>query len=311
MFKRLNPVFNLKPSVNKRLFSDMIHSVKFNLLMPNLQQKEIIIDRNKTFKDIEDEVKKDNTHTTLEFRTWDYSIISKANDIDSSLNTDEPLFVKVGSMEWQLLNKEKNETIELQTEKHRLKEDFSHDARKELESITNKVRALNKNNLLTQQDLDKIALDLFKIKKSYYSESVNDTMSQFRNLTDMFESYYKLKSEFAKLSMTKSELLNQCGTKAKLLIALGGLLFVTELILIYYGVFIQYSWDIVEPMTYLVGCANFVLILYYRKKLGNLSAHQYYTQKFFNKIVKRKKFNEELYFSTEKKIKEIEKVFNR
>jgi hypothetical protein len=284
--------------------------VNFKFFLPNLQLKEISFDKTKTFKNMEQEIKKTYNASSIEFRTWDNSTISKNNDIASCLHEGDPVFMRIGTMEWQLMNTSHNMEY-TQTEKYKLKEDFSHNTKNELDEIIKQVRNFNKNNALTDEEIIQIAMNLFKIKKFYVTRNLHESLGQYKKLTDLFETYYNLKNEYANLSNIKDKLLYSCRNKAKLLLIVGGLLFIIEMILIYWGVFIKYSWDIVEPITYLVGCVNFILILIYRKKFGISSAQEFYTKKFFYRLIKKKKFDEVLFNQTGRKIKEIEKILNK
>jgi hypothetical protein len=288
------------------------HSLNFEILHVNLQKQKISVEspKEKTLKDLEQIIKKGNKFTTVEFKTWDDSIISKNNNLAMLFERNEPIFMRINSMEWQLLNLgEFNYTT---VENFRVKEDFSHNAKDELKEIIEKIKNFSHNTTdLKDEEISKIAWQLFKIKNFYQGKDYKSFLSQFKNLSEILEKFYDLKSEYNSLHQLKEKLLQKCQFKSKVLLLLAGILFILELILIYYGTFIQFSWDIVEPVTYLIGCSNIILVLYYRKKMGALSPHQFYTQKFFNNLVRKKNFDQMHFEEVGRRLKEIEKVLNK
>lgn len=288
------------------------YALNFEILHVNLQKQRITVENSeeKTLKDLEQIIKKGNKFTTVEFKTWDDSIISKNNNLGMLFLRNEPIFMRINSMEWQLLNLgDFNYTT---IENFRVKEDFSHNAKDELQEIIEKVKRFsNSKSNLKEEDISKIAWQLFKIKNFYQGKDYKSFLSQFKNLSEILEKFYELKSEYNSLHQLKEKLLQKCEFKSKVLLLLAGILFIIELILIYYGTFIHFSWDIVEPMTYLMGCSNLILILYFKKKMGTLSPHQFYTQKFFNNLVRKKKYDQMHFEDVGRRLKEIEKVLNK
>lgn len=286
-----------------------LNSIEF--ILPSLQKKEVQLNETTTFRDVESVVKDRNRNHSVEFRTWDNSIISKSNQVNTVLASGDPIFMKIEKMEWQILNTKNIDLTMPETENIKVKEEFSHNAYLDLQEIKKKLEALNNNKDLSNEELHQIALQIYKIKDYYNNTDLKSSQSNFKNLEEIFKNYYNLKSEYTKLHTLKESLLKKCEIKAKILLLLAGLLFVLELILLYYGTFIKYSWDITEPITYLAGCCNVILVLYYRRKIGSLSAFEFYTNKFFKRLVKRKKFNENHFEEVGKKLKEIENILNK
>jgi hypothetical protein len=291
-------------------------AINFEILHTNLQKEKITIENTheKTLKDLEQLIKKGNKFTTVEFKTWDDSIISKNNNLNMLFERNEPIFTKINSMEWQLLNLgEFNYTT---LENIKIKEDLTNTASEEFSQIAKIIKkySLSPNSnksILTEEEINKIAWQFFKIKNFYQSKDHKTFLSQFKNLGEILEKFYELKSEYNYLHQIKEKLLEKCQFKAKILILLAGILFIIELFLIYYGTFIKYSWDIVEPMTYLAGCTNIILVLFYKKKMGTSSPLHYYTQRFFNNLVRKKKFDQLHFEEVGRKLREIEKVLNK
>jgi hypothetical protein len=80
--------------------------------------------------------------------------------------------------------------------------------------------------------------------------------------------------------------------------------------LVYYGTFVLFTWDITEPMTYVMGCFNVVLFLIMRKRFGKLTAFEFYTQKYYTKLAKRNKLDTGYLISAKTRINEIERILN-
>ncbi len=281
-----------------------------SITMPNLQIKSFNYNDTTTFKDIEEEIKEDNKFTTIEFKTWDNSIISKNNSIMTTFQQadSDPIFLKVNNMEWQLLNLGKFQLA--YAEDYDLKKDLVYNPIYELKELTKKITNIGKNSNFTNDEINKIALQLFKIKHHYNSIEFRSKLSEYKNLEDLLEKYYTYKSEYVSLHKIFRGLLASSELKSKLLILFGGLFFVIELALIYYGTFILLSWDITEPMTYLLGCFNVVLIFALKRKMGNLSPSEFFTGRFLNKAMKKKNFNKKHFDEVKMKLKEMEALLN-
>lgn len=279
------------------------------LVLPNMNKLNVTIEDTKTLKDLEAEIKKNYNFEKIEFRTWDNSDISKNTEIDLIKFESDPIFMKINTSEWQLLNADRFDYTT--TEAYKLKHDLKHDEKTDLNIISETIRNFNKNKNLKSNEIEEISFKLLKIKNSYFNKDLAPALHNFKNLEEIFSAYYKLRQEYAKLHKAKEKLMWVCETKAKLLILLGGLFFLIELLLIYYGTFVKYSWDIVEPMTYLMGCMNIVIILLYRKKFKHHSAFEYYSNKYFMRQVNKKKFDLINFEETGKKLKELEMILNK
>lgn len=265
--------------------------------MPNLKQVSLDLGEQPTFGDIEKELKNMKYLERIEFRTWDHSSIPRGNEVDTFFENNEMFFYRYDQLEWQIVSKNNIDSI-----KHFEKVENLTNV-DEFEKIKNFVSNFNQNKNLTDEQIFEICLKIYRLRN--LSE-----MKENKNLVELFNEYYKLKSEFAKLNNTNDKYTNSAEKRAKLLILLAGLFFVIELGLVYYGTFVLYTWDITEPMTYLLGCFNMVVLLALRKRFGNMSAFEFYTKKFYSKIIKKNKFDARLLEDTRNKIKEIEKNIN-
>jgi hypothetical protein len=300
---------NLNSHSFKGVSKSNFSTLYFDLILPNLQKQKISIEDDSSLDDLEKEIKKHYKYEKIEFRTWDNAKIGKNNELSSIMSRNDPVFVKINTFEWQILNSEKFEYTN--TEKYKVKEDFSHDVRSELKDVNKTVNKFNNNKSLTGKEIEEISFELFKIKHFHHNRDIRAIIDQYKNLDDIFENFYNLKHEYARLHALKEKLMKNCELKSKLLITLGGILFILELIGIYYGTFIVYSWDIVEPITFLLGCANLILILFFKKKFGTFGAFEYFSMKFFNRLIKKKKFDQLLFEETSKKLKQLEIIFNK
>jgi hypothetical protein len=284
-------------------------SKTFELVLPTMNKLTIEIDKTKTLKDLETEIKKNYNFEKIEFRTWDNSNLSKNNELNLIRSESDPIFMKINTAEWQILNAKNFEYTT--TEHNVIQKHLVHNEKSDFELISKTLKNFNKNTNLTDKEFEEISMNLLKIKHSYNNRESNAALQKYKNLYEVFSAFYKLKQEFASLHSIKEKLMWICETKAKILILLGGLLFLLELYLIYYGTFIKFSWDIVEPITYLVGCSNIVIILLYRRKFKEAGAFEYYSNKFFMRQVRKKKFDLIKFEETQKKLKELEMILNR
>lgn len=283
------------------------------IILPNQKNADINFNANSTFKDIEQEIRKTGNYESVEFRTWHNSKISKANDTKPSFDHSDMIFLQIDRTEWQMLenpyikSEQNNQDNFLDINinvKHQL------DEKEEIEQIYKVVKdqANKKNIKLSTQDLNMTSLTLHKIK-NYYNSDLTPHLTN-RSLTSIYEEYYQSKLTYAKMLHEKNDITRNAEILAKATLLLGGLFFVAQLGLLYYGTFILYTWDITEPITYLVGCSNLVLILYFRKKFGNLSALDYFKSTFAKRIARRRKFDDIKLEKTKTQITEIETFLN-
>ncbi len=284
-------------------------STHYDIIMPNIAKHRLDIKIDMTFADIEKELKAKMHLDKVEFKTWDNSSIAKNNKINCFQLQNDPIFLKLNNAEWQILNHQNFDFTT--TEKHKyIKSDFSHDEKEDLDQIGKTVSLMNKNKNLKSDEIKNISMDLFRIKHFYNQRNITQNLGKFKNLQELFQSFYESKHLYANMHSLREKLLRKSENKAKFVILMGGLLFVVELFLIYYGTFIKFSWDIVEPMTYLMGCMNFVLILYFRKKFKTSSANEYFTNRFFNKMLRKHNMDKQ-FIETEKRLREIEAILNK
>lgn len=164
----------------------------------------------------------------------------------------------------------------------------------QLKKIKKIINDFNKNKNLTDDELDQILIDLFKMKNSIYLKkevqdfNLNENVKA-HDLSGIMEEYYRSKTEIAKAMRTEDKYKKISKSLTKLTIYLGGIIFIVELFLIYYLTFEVYAWDITEPMTYLLGCFNLILIFYMKKKFNGKGAFQYFDGLFLNMFLKRSK----------------------
>ena len=281
----------------------------FDIVLPTMNKLSLQFDDMTTVKDLETVIKKNYNYEKIEFRTWDNSTISKNNHLSLMRSESDPIFMRINTSEWQMINAKNFDYTT--TENNMIKYDLTHDEKTDLGEISETIRSFNKNPNLTDKEIQDISMNLLKIKHAYSNSDLLPVLDKYKNLEEIFSVYYNLRHEFARLHLEKEKIMWKSETKARILILLGGLFFIVQLMLIYYGTFVKYSWDIVEPMTYLMGCMNIVIVLLHRRKFKNFSALDYYTNKFFLKKVTKKKFDIINYQQTEQKLRELEKILNR
>lgn len=315
LFKQRSKIANLiKGSTNKNSFSSLQSSfsnkqfselLKVYLTLPDSKKRVIEVPKSSTLKEFEQEIKKVKNFENIEIRSWDNSIVSKSNTIEQALlENAEPIFMKIDKMEWQELSlKSGDNTSPNQEVNH-------HNHLQDRERIITVLKEVNKNIKLLDNEIEALEVKISQIKH-YYNNSLENKIidsAKYPNLSVLFEDLYSSKAEFRKLNFQYNQLNRNAEKKAFFVILLGGLLFVIELILLYYGTFVELSWDITEPITYLVTCLNLVLVLGMKKKFRGLSAHEYFTKRFLDK--KLKSFNTSKFNSLKSNISEIEHKLN-
>jgi hypothetical protein len=196
------------------------------------------------------------------------------------------------------------------------------DSQSEMEKDFIKLKQLidfsNKNKNLSYEELDQLSLDLFKIKNSVYlkNESFTQNINEDKNfpnrLSKIMEDYYNNKSEYSRFINDRNKLENRAKRLTTFVIYFGGIFFIVELFLVYYLTFVVYAWDITEPMTFLLGCFNLLLVFWLKKKFNGLSAFEYFRNLFLRMILKRsKKIDLAKMEKLRKSIKDIEKLMLR
>ncbi len=289
--------------------------INLKLSMPDSSTFEISIDTNKKLSELEGEIKKTSLVNGVEFKSWDYCKISKDNLLKYAL--EHPLYLKLDKMEWQLVNDiahdieiqkcinfvndikwENSEMFEGLKNKQNIYRDFK-EIEQKLKNFINKH-----GKTITYEKLYEIAIRLYSIKNLYNHETQGKHIDQ--NLNEIFENYYNAKKELGIMNLQKNNLERKAYLKGKCVILLAPLVIFVQLVLIYIGTFQIYSWDITEPMTYLLSIANIVGVLYFRKKFQDCGAHRYYKNVFFKKYVRKGKFDMKKYEELKKKVEDYE-----
>lgn len=277
----------IKTKTKRLFFSKNVDSnINFNVVLPNLKKTNVILNTNSTIFEFENELRKIKNFEFLEIRNWNFSLITKNSTLfDILYYSRNPTFLKVDRMEWQ-------------------------------EIYNNKLRdnilaeEINKNKLLSEFDILEIKRKITKFKYSYSNSINKKVFDEYNNISEIFNNLYDLKYEYNIMNKKLEKIDKKCQRKALLLILFSGSLFIIELFCLYYGTFILYSWDIIEPMTYLLTCFNFLLLIIAKRKFGKFSPHEYLRNYFFQKKIKSSNFNMESYNQIRKNILLIENKLN-
>ena len=307
-----NIVFNSLKRFTNHSLNKQVH---LKLSMPDTSTVEVSIDANQKLSELEAEIKKNSFIQGVEFKSWDYCKISKDNLIKYAL--EHPLYLKLDKMEWQLVNDiaddieiqksinfvndlkwENTDMFEGLKQKQLIYRDY-----KDIEQKLKKFVQKHEKSI-SEEKLFDIAIRLYSVKNLYIHETQGNNIDQ--NLNETFENYYKAKKDLRIMISQKTNLERKAAFKGKCLILIAPLIFLIQLIAIYIATFQIYSWDITEPMTYLLSIGNIVGILYFRKKFGDLNAHKYYKNMFFRKYVRKGKFDLKKYEELKKKLEDYE-----
>lgn len=299
--------FNIKVSsklaysIARRALSNKTTSQRLNLnfVLPDSRKKLIELNEDSTLSDLEAEIKKMKYIEHIEFKTWDNSIVSKSCTLkDSIITGNEPIFVKIDKMEWQELKNGCDEDKKINS--------ISHDERAKTLEVLNRI---SKNISLSKEDYEAIELKIHEIKH-YYKNSLEGKIikDEFKSISHLFEQYYESKSKYFTILKKLEGLEKSASFKALIIILIGGLLFVIELGALYYGTFHLLSWDITEPITYLVTCFNLLLALIFKRKMGKLSPHEYFKSLFVRRGLNKLKISDS---DINKLRSEIQKIENK
>lgn len=272
----------------KRLFSskNTESNINFNVVLPNLKKTNIILKSNSTIFEFENELKKIKNFEFLEIRNWNFSLITKNSTLfDILYYSKNPIFLKVDRMEWQEIYNNK------------LKDNIL-------------LEEINRNKLLSDFEIHEIKRKIRKFKYSYSNSIKEKVLFDENNISRIFDNLYDLKYEYNIMNKKLEKIEKNCQIKALLLILFSGSLFIIELFCLYYGTFILYSWDIIEPMTYIMTCFNFLLLIIAKRKFAKFSPHEYLKNYFFQKKIKSSNFNMESYNQMKRNILLIENKLN-
>jgi hypothetical protein len=206
-------------------------------------------------------------------------------------------------MEWQILEKQKTEVFtekdkqsldtvsrgfaeSISDEKHLIADNILEISRKLQELRIGKSGSTEATlDKKTNKHLYELAMQLYSIK-THYGNKVDNKLLDHENketLESLLNNYYQNKADYSALFDENEKIMKSINKKVKLLIFLAGLYLSAQLFFLYYGTFVQFSWDITEPITYLVGCSNLLLICLLKYKFKNLSAFDYFRSFFFQK----------------------------
>lgn len=272
----------LSNSIARRVMSTKVQSqdLSLNFILPDSRKKLIELNESSTLFELETEIKKMKYIEHIEFKTWDNSIISKSCTLkDSVLTNNEPIFVKIDKMEWQELKNNSGQKVIINS---------ASEKDKTLETL---VR-ISKNSM-SNEEYEAIELKIHEIK-NYYKNTLDGKIGigNFKSLSQLFEQYYDSKAQYFAISKKIEGLERSSSIKALIIILFGGLLFVVELGALYYGTFHLLSWDITEPITYLVTCFNLLLALIFKRKMGKLSPHDYFKSLFLKRGMRKLKISD-------------------
>lgn len=264
--------FSIKTRLNLSNLYKTGSSKKFSEFLLNYEHSynkyTIKINESTTFEDLEKELKKTRFFENLQFKSWDDSLVSNKNSVISSTNKDM-IFLRFNKEEWKEISRINNNIFEIK------KIEIS-----KIPNCNSNEIALEDENKISELKRKILQLEN-NVKKNYPLDLILNYTGKSNSLLQ--EELFSLEKEYSVLWQNKIKYENKAKSKAKFVIALGGILFIVELFLLYYGTFIEFSWDVTEPMTYLVTCFNFLLILLFNKKFKGASAHSYFTKKFLAK----------------------------
>lgn len=301
-----NKVIFKKFSSENTLTKNNYSNIEFTL--PNQKKVLLSVNQNSTIEDITKEIRKNGKYENIEFQTWDNKQITISNDLSAIFAADEPIFFRVDNNEYQIIETTRNE-VDKSNEIRESQYNPIINVKEDVDCIKEKISKINRNKNLSDAELTNVAISLFKLR-NLLKEDHHENKANLKELNSLFEEYYRLKQEYIKDFNQQQKYIRKSEIFAKSILLCGGLFFVSQLALLYYGTFILFSWDITEPICYLVSCANLVLILYFRKKFGNNGALKYFTNKFYKKIIKFNKFDDNLLKSRKLRILEIENQLN-
>jgi len=97
-------LYSTATDINIQNITNNEEDYSIKMILPNFIKPTIKISKNSTFKDLSTVIKKQFNFESIEFRTWDHSRISLANDLSSCMESGNLIFLRIDDFEWQLLN---------------------------------------------------------------------------------------------------------------------------------------------------------------------------------------------------------------
>ena len=295
----------MRSKITRKLFSSNTSTYNFHLKQTQLGINLKLLNNNESFtlKNLKDEILKHKKFENLEFYSWDNSRLSIENRLVDVLKEEElnPTYIKIDRLEFFELKNNEEKTVNLSMLENNTI------------NINNNINFIKLqtyyNNLLEEK------LILNTEEQKNFEENINTTTTNTTftpthtttttNISTLYEKLHLLKKEYSTLLKNEEILSKSADKKTLFLILLAGSLFIIELILLYYGTFIVFSWDLTEPMIYLVTCANLVLVLLIKTKFRNVPAHKYLRGYFMRKKTQNSRIN-----SIRSNISSMERMIN-
>lgn len=124
-----------------------------------------------------------------------------------------------------------------------------------------------------------------------YYRSVGDDKSLMK-VSDIERMIEKRQNELIKLNQLKKQLDKKADFRSKSLLTLGSTIFFGQFAFIMSGTFVFYSWDIMEPISYMMLFSNFTVgISFYtlfKKEMELNTLREIFANRFARRLYKKK-----------------------
>eukprot|EP00347_Sterkiella_histriomuscorum_P008713 403344037 len=162
------------------------------------------------------------------------------------------------------------------------------------------------------------------VKTEDIIKGLNQTMNYYRSVGDdksilRVSELEKLlddkQHELYKLNEQKNQLYKKADFKSQVMLFMGSAYFFAQAAFIMGGTFVYYSWDIMEPISYMMLFTNFTFgVTYYamfKKELALSTLRESFANRFANRMYRKKGLDIQRAHQLEKEIIELRKVINQ
>lgn len=162
------------------------------------------------------------------------------------------------------------------------------------------------------------------VKNEAILKGLQQTMSYFRSVgnhdsmlkvSDIERMLDERQHELIKLTETKSKLDKKADFRSRALLTLGSTFFMAQFGFIMSGTFVYYSWDVMEPVSYVMMLGNFTAGMFfyaaYKDEMQLATLKEMLSKRFARGIYKRRGFDIERLENLEEEIRELRAILNK
>jgi hypothetical protein len=122
-------------------------------------------------------------------------------------------------------------------------------------------------------------------------------------------------TEAKAMNATKTALDKKAVTRANVLLYMGASIMVSQFAFITGGTYLVFSWDVMEPLAYLMSMTNMTVAFSYfllkKQDMDLVNLRQSLTEKYSKKLYKKRNFDIKRFEELEEDIKELKGLINK